>query len=125
MSKALEHMLLSNNTELHGILKIMYQQWQHTEIIDITIGIIIAIILIILEILWFKSLRHKYQTVKSANTDFDDSFINWLVNHHMISAVGITSIGVLTIALILVLIFNIINFCLNPYMFFVQTLIPQ
>lgn len=120
MTNQLEHMLLSNNAQMHGLIKTMYQQWYRQSIISIIIEIIIFASLLIFGLIYLRHLHKAYQTYKQ---DWTDGFILWTIDQNIFISIC-AYIALVTAAVLLIcIIVNIVNLTVNPYFTFVHQLL--
>lgn len=120
MTKQLEHMLLSNDAQMHGLIKTMYQQWYQRSIISVAIEIIIFASLLIFGLVYLRHLHKVYQTHKQ---DWTDGFILWTIDQNIFISIC-AYIALVTAAVLLIcIIADIVNLTVNPYFTFVHQLL--
>lgn len=101
MTKQLEHMLLSNSQEFHGVIKTMYSQWYRAQIYDMIICAITLITLIIVTDLLLKQLNKEYKSLDPNDWKHPDSFTEFMYdNHFFLMLLLILSFIIITIIII-------------------------
>ena len=115
-------MLLSNDAQMHGLIKTMYQQWYQQSIISVIIEIIIFASLLTFGLVY---LRHLHKTYQNHKQDWTDDFVWWAIGQHPINSIGAGVALPAAAVLLICSIVDIVNLTVNPYFTFVYQLLQN
>lgn len=125
MTKQLEHMLLSNNQEFHGVIKTMYSQWYRAQIYNIIVCAIVLIALIVATVLILKQLHKEYKSLNHNDWNHPDSFGEFIYDDHFILMLVIIFLTTLIITIIIVVCIGIPNFLIEPKVEFLKYILTN
>lgn len=125
MTKQLEHMLLSNNQEFHGIIKTMYSQWYHAQIYDMIVCAIVLIALVVATVLILKQLHKEYKSLDPSDWNHPDSFNEFMYDNHFILMVLLIFLAILIITIIIATCIEIPHFLIEPKVEFLKYILTN
>ena len=123
MTKQLEHMLLSNSQEFHGVIKTMYSQWYRAQIYDMIICAIVLITLIIVTALLLKQLRKEYKSLDPNDWKHPDSFTEFMYDNHFALMLLLMFSVIIIIAIIIIAAAEIPHFLIEPKVEFLKDIL--
>ena len=123
MTKQLEHMLLSNNQEFHGVIKAMYNQQYRAQIYDMIICAIALITLIIVTALFLKQLRKEYKSLDPNDWKHPDSFTEFMYDNHFVLMLLLMFSVIIIIAIIITAAAEIPHFLIEPKVEFLKDIL--
>lgn len=123
MTKQLEHMLLSNNQEFHGIIKTMYSQWYRAQIYDMIVCAIVLIALVIATVLILKQLYKEYKSLDPSNWNHPDSFNEFIYDDHFPLMLLLIFFAIIIITIIIAACVEIPHFIIEPKVQFIQDIL--
>lgn len=125
MTKQLEHMLLSNNQEFHGIIKTMYSQWYRAQIYDMIVCAIVLIALVVATVLILKQLHKEYKSLDPSNWNHPDSFSEFMYDNHFVLMVLLIFLAILIITIIIAACIEIPHFIIEPKVEFLKYILTN
>ena len=125
MTKQLEHMLLSNNQEFHGIIKTMYSQWYRAQIYDMIICAIVLIALVVATVLILKQLHKEYRSLDPNDWKHPDSFTEFMYDNHFILMLLLIFFVIIIITIIIDACTEIPHFIIEPKVQFIQDILTN
>lgn len=125
MTKQLEHMLLSNNQEFHGVIKTMYSQWYRAQIYDMIICAIALITLIIVTALLLKQLHKEYKSLEPNDWNHPDSFGEFIYDDHFTLMLVLIFLAILIITIIIAACIEIPHFLIEPKVEFLKYILTN
>ena len=123
MTKQLEHMLLSNNQEFHGVIKTMYSQWYRAQIYDMIICAIALITLIIVTDLLLKQLNKEYKSLDPNDWKHPDSFTEFMYDNHFFLMLLLILSFIIITTIIIVAVAEIPHFLIEPKVEFLKDIL--
>lgn len=125
MTKQLEHMLLSNNQEFHGVIKTMYSQWYRTQIYDMIVCAIVLIALVVATVLILKPLYKEYKSLDPSNWNHPDSFSEFMYDNHFALMLLLMFFVIIIITIIIAACIEIPHFIIEPKVQFIQDILTN
>lgn len=125
MSKQLEHMLLYNNQEFHGIIKTMYSQWYRAQIYDMIVCAIVLIALVVATVLILKQLHKEYKSLDPNNWNHPDSFSEFMCDNHFALMLLLIFFVIIIITIIIAACIEIPHFIIEPKVQFIQDVLTN
>lgn len=123
MTKQLEHMLLSNSQEFHGVIKTMYSQWYRAQIYDMIICAIALITLIIVTDLLLKQLNKEYKSLDPNDWKHPDSFTEFMYDNHFFLMLLLIFFVIIIITIIIAAVAEIPHFLIEPKVEFLKDIL--
>lgn len=120
MTQKIEKLLSINNQELHGTVKVLYNQWYHAQIINFIMASIFVIIAFIISYILIKKSYKKYvslSTQKSKDifaTIQADTFTEYMVTNKTGITCIIAFLLVMAVILLIGICFSLPNFIMEP-----------
>lgn len=125
MTKQLEHMLLSNNQEFHGVIKTMYSQWYRAQIYDMIICTIVLIALVVTTALILKKLHKEYKSLDPSNWNHPDSFGEFMYDNHFALMLLLMLFVIIIITIITAACIEIPHFLIEPKVEFLKDILAN
>lgn len=125
MTKQLEHMLLSNNQEFHGVIKTMYSQWYRAQIYDMIICAIVLIALVVATVLILKQLHKEYKSLDPNKWNHPDSFSEFIYDDHFPLMLLLIFFAIIIITIIIAACIEILHFLIEPKVQFIQDILTN
>lgn len=122
MSKELENMLLSNNQQLHGTIKMLYNQWWQAELIGIITMLVVAITITVVIAVMIHRFYKQYLAIPEDQSDRPDSFKKFMGYDHTAMVIIIMILAVTAFSTFLVAGINISELIIDPKVAFVRSL---